>query len=234
MTDIPGLFVSITLPSRSIVAVSASGTQRTQGTGVCHVGYGVKINDTALGSSQYGERIQISSPSDGWWSIWNIDKGITLNAGTYRISIGATVATYDTTLEQMLNALAHLLDLAGVTARAIAGGNVLLRAGTAATPSLMPVGDPDTGVFFPSGDTMAMAVAGVERLRLDPSGYLGLGTTTPTGRLDVNDDRLRVRTAKTPASATATGNAGEVCWDGSYVYVCTSTNAWRRAALAAW
>ena len=60
----------------------------------------------------------------------------------------ATVLTYDTALEQMLNALAHLLDLAGITARAIAGGDVILRAGTATGPSIMPFGDPDTGVFF--------------------------------------------------------------------------------------
>lgn len=149
-------------------------------------------------------------------------------------ALSATVLTYDTTLEQMLNALAHLLDLAGVTARAIAGGDVILRVGTAAGPSIMPFGDPDTGVFFPAADTVAMATAGLERLRVDANGYVGIGTTTPTSPLDVNSDKLRVRTAKTPASAGAAGNAGDICWDASYLYICTATNTWRRAAHATW
>lgn len=149
-------------------------------------------------------------------------------------AINANVATYDLLIEQLLNAMAHALDLAGVTARAIAGGDVLLRAGTAGTPSLQAFGDPDTGLFFPAANETAMATAGLERLRLDANGYLGLGTTTPTGLLDVNADKVRVRTAKTPASASAAGNAGEICWDASYLYICTATNTWRRAAHGTW
>lgn len=149
-------------------------------------------------------------------------------------ALSATVLTYDTALEQMLNALAHLLDLSGVTARAISGGNVIVGAGTATNPSLTPFADPDTGLFFPAPNESALATGGVERVRLDANGYVGIGTTTPTGLLDVNADKARIRTAKTPASASAAGNAGEICWDASYIYVCTATNTWRRAAIAAW
>ncbi len=38
----------------------------------------------------------------------------------------------------------------------------------------------------------------------------------------------------TPASATALGTAGQVTWDASYIYVCTATDTWKRAALATW
>ena len=38
----------------------------------------------------------------------------------------------------------------------------------------------------------------------------------------------------TPASATATGIAGEIAWDANYVYVCTATNTWKRVAIATW
>lgn len=45
---------------------------------------------------------------------------------------------------------------------------------------------------------------------------------------------LRIRTAQTPASAAATGTAGTICWDASYVYVCVATNTWKRAAISTW
>jgi hypothetical protein len=65
-------------------------------------------------------------------------------------------------------------------------------------------------------------------------GHLGIFTSTPTAAIDVNANTIRVRTAKTPASATATGNAGDICWDANYVYVCVATNTWKRSALTTW
>ena len=56
----------------------------------------------------------------------------------------------------------------------------------------------------------------------------------PPAKLDVNSDVLRLRTAKAPASDTATGNQGDICWDSGYVYVCVAPNSWARAALATW
>ena len=38
----------------------------------------------------------------------------------------------------------------------------------------------------------------------------------------------------TPASATASGTAGEIAWDASYIYVCTATNTWKRVAISTW
>jgi hypothetical protein len=77
---------------------------------------------------------------------------------------------------------------------------------------------------------------GSEVGRWDTSGRLLVGTSSDSGGalLQVNGDRIRVGTAKTPASATATGTAGEICWDASYVYVCTATNTWKRSALSTW
>jgi hypothetical protein len=71
-------------------------------------------------------------------------------------------------------------------------------------------------------------------LVLATNGNVGIGTTSPTAKLDISSDILRLRTAKTPATAGATGNQGDLCWDASYVYVCVATNSWKRAAIAAW
>jgi len=58
------------------------------------------------------------------------------------------------------------------------------------------------------------------------------GTSTSVGIISGN--RVRVVNAKTPSSASDTGTAGDICWDASYLYVCTATNTWRRVAHATW
>lgn len=47
-------------------------------------------------------------------------------------------------------------------------------------------------------------------------------------------EQSRFLPTKTPASAAATGAAGEVAWDASYLYVCVATNTWKRVAIATW
>jgi hypothetical protein len=37
-----------------------------------------------------------------------------------------------------------------------------------------------------------------------------------------------------PATAGATGTAGDIRYDADYIYVCTATNTWKRAAIATW
>ncbi len=37
-----------------------------------------------------------------------------------------------------------------------------------------------------------------------------------------------------PASSSATGTLGEIRFTSTYIYVCTATNTWVRAALATW
>jgi hypothetical protein len=81
--------------------------------------------------------------------------------------------------------------------------------------------------FRSSGDAQLLFLDGGEN-------RVGIGTQTPTAKLDVNSDTVRVRTARTPASATAAGNAGDICWDSDYVYICVATNTWKRSALGSW
>lgn len=48
-------------------------------------------------------------------------------------------------------------------------------------------------------------------------GSVGIGTDAPTAPLDVDGNTLRLRSARTPASASATGNQGDIAWDTSYL-----------------
>lgn len=54
------------------------------------------------------------------------------------------------------------------------------------------------------------------------------------GKLDSYADLFRLRTSKTPASASDTGNVGDICWDSQYIYICIATNTWRRMGHDTW
>jgi len=56
--------------------------------------------------------------------------------------------------------------------------------GSAATPAIRGT-DANTGMFFPAADTIAFSEGGVESMRLDSSGNVGIGTSSPLGKLEV-------------------------------------------------
>jgi hypothetical protein len=59
-------------------------------------------------------------------------------------------------------------------------------AGSASAPAIYPTGDTNTGIFFPAADTIAFSEGGAEAMRLDSSGNVGIGTSSPTSRLHVH------------------------------------------------
>lgn len=76
--------------------------------------------------------------------------------------------------------------------------------------------------------------AGTSLDAFNKDGWLSILHGTPTVALDINSDIIRLRTAKTPASASATGLTGSIAWDSNYIYIATATNTWKRAALTTW
>ena len=54
-------------------------------------------------------------------------------------------------------------------------------AGLVGTPAITTSGDLNTGLWFPAADTVAISTAGAERLRIDSSGNVGIGTTNIVG-----------------------------------------------------
>ena len=71
-------------------------------------------------------------------------------------------------------------------------GPLAQAAGTAALPSYTFSGDVNTGMWSPAADVLAWSTGGSERLRVDSSGNVGVGTNSPAAGLDVRNGNIRV------------------------------------------
>ena len=95
--------------------------------------------------------------------------------------------------------------------------------GAAATPSITFTGDLNTGIFSPGADQLAVATNGTEKLIVLSNGNVGIGTSSPSGQLEVfrtstTDPALRLR-------YSSTSYYGDHLMDGNGNYVIYSPAA---------
>jgi hypothetical protein len=100
---------------------------------------------------------------------------ITALTGTLPIANGGTGATSF--------AAAGLATLSGT--ETLTNKTIEFVDGSASAPSITNVGDTNTGMFFPAADTIAFAEGGVEAMRLDSAGNVGIGTSSPNRLLSL-------------------------------------------------
>ena len=78
------------------------------------------------------------------------------------------------------------------------GGRIFVgNGGNAVNPMFANVSDTNTGIAFPAADEMLFSTGGSERLKLDSSGNVGLGVSTPTERLHLLGNQFFQSSAST-------------------------------------
>jgi hypothetical protein len=124
-------------------------------------------------------------------NINNISYGT--STGTRLVSTNASITTG--TIPNLTSSTANitngtiqtLTSSTATTTTLVATTLITTGTGTAATPAISPTGDTNTGVFFPAADTIAATTQGTERLRIDSSGRVGIGTSSPARLLTVDN-----------------------------------------------
>lgn len=76
--------------------------------------------------------------------------------------------------------------------------------GSAGTPAVQGT-DTNTGVFYPAADTVGVSTGGSERVRVDSSGNVGIGTSSPASRLNIATGASTSCTMRFTANNTGTG-----------------------------
>lgn len=123
-------------------------------------------------------------------------------------SVGIVPDRHDTNDQDLADGINACINKAGgntPTADLPMGGykHTNLSAGSAAAPTFCAGNDQDTGMYSPAANQIGIATNGVDRVRIDASGNVGIGTATPTQALDVVG-ALRMTTVTTDATTKTT------------------------------
>jgi hypothetical protein len=144
---------------RTVTEFTATASQTTFTPPSYSVGFiNVYLNGVLLGSADY----------------------TATNGTTVVLATGASAGNLLTVESFLISSVANAIaNAAGsVGSNNIANGVTINFAdGSASTPSITNDGDTNTGMFFPAADTIAFSEGGVESMRINSSGNIGVGTT---------------------------------------------------------
>ena len=113
------------------------------------------------------------------------DTGVVLSGIT---TVGILSATGNTVLSGNLNVSGTISGSVSASGVSAFSSGIVVSAGSTSTPSISPNGDSNTGIFFPSADTVCIGEGGTEVIRVDSSSNVGIKTTSTSGFNGACDD----------------------------------------------
>ena len=97
--------------------------------------------------------------------------GVAINASTAQTTAGAKIASFQNSAVE--KAYVDYL------------GGMYVATGTVALPGLGAKADADTGIYWPAANNLGLNTGGTERMIIDGSGNIGIGTSTPAFKFQV-------------------------------------------------
>lgn len=89
-------------------------------------------------------------------------------------------------------------------------------------------------IILAGGDSKGNNIGGSIIFKTSLAGASGSTDNPLTEIARITTKGLILTTVTVPGSAGATGTTGQIAYDGSFIYVCTATNTWKRVAIATW
>ena len=161
-------------PAANTMAASTGGAEQMRITSAGYVG----IANTAPGSElDVKGTLRLTGATSGYLGL--------RAPATVTTPVTFTLPNGDGTAGQVLKT-----DGSGILSWDAAGGAASttgLGLGTVTAPSISFSGDLNTGIWSPAAETIAISTTGAERFRINPSGFVGIGTTDPKEALDLGD-----------------------------------------------